>query len=420
MEKKRTKIVSKKLPPAQGAYSYGVRAGGWVFTAGMIGVDGAGKLAGGTPGRPDVEAQTRQTLQNLTTALEELGTSREKVAKVKGYITDFRHFDQYNATYREFLKPPYPARATHGKGLALKDAIIEVDAIATAAGLPREVRSKKLADWDVPCAQGGTQVGDVFFSSGHMSRDAKGQLFARGDMRAQTEQALENLGASLEAAGLDFSDVMMINATVPDWYGFQKYNDIFVKYFREPFEARATIQGHLELEGMLIQFEAAAARGGIKRIIESDPPGDRHLVVKRREDTIYLRDLPGVLAPHSHAVQVGDLIYLCGQIGYDASGRLVGPSDIRAQTRKTMENHRLCMEALGGNVNDFVKTLVSIPDYRMIPGFNKEYAQFFSPPYPARTTVVTGLAQERMVLEVEAIAILGASQNATVLTGPEK
>jgi enamine deaminase RidA (YjgF/YER057c/UK114 family) len=62
---------------------------------------------------------------------------------------------------------------------------------------------------------------------------------------------------------------------------------------------------------------------------------------------------------------------------------------------------------------------VSIPDYRMIPGFNEEYAKFFSPPYPARTTVVTGLAQERMVLEVEAIAILGASQNATVLTGPE-
>lgn len=413
----RTVIVSDELPPLRSPLSYGVKAGGWVFTAGMTGVDRGGNVVGTSPGRPDVEAQTRQILQNLATALEALGSSPERVAKVKGYITDFRYFDRYNAMYREFFKPPYPARATVGNGLARENAVIEVEAIATVSGTPCEIRSPKLADWGFPRAQGGIQVGDVFFVSGQASRDAKGQLVGRGDMRVQAEQALDNVAATLEAAGFSLSDVIKINGTVPDWYGFNRYNEIFAKYFSEPFAARATIQGTLALEGMLVQIEAVAARGA-RRIVESEAAGIGHFTLKRRADTIYVADLPPALAPHSHAVQVGDLVALCGEIGYDASGRLVGPGDMRAQTRKTLENLRLCMEALGGEMDDIVKTNVSITDYRMIPAFNDEYARFFMPPYPARTTVVGGLAQDRMVVEIEAIAVLGASQHAVVVTGP--
>lgn len=415
----RTVIASDRLPPLRSPLSYGVKAGGWVFTAGMLGLDPAGNLVGASPGRPDIEAQTRQTLQNLTTVLETLGASLDRVAKVKGYITDFRYFDRYNATYRDFFKPPYPARATVGNGLARENAVVEVEAIAAVSGAPREVRSPKLAEWELPLAQGGTRVGDVLFVSGHVSRDAKGQLVGRGDMRIQAEQALDNVGAVLEAVGFSFSDVIKINGTVPDWYGFSRYNETFMKYFSEPYEARATIQGALALEGMLIEIEAVAARGP-KRVVESEVAGMGHFALKRRADTIYVPDLPGALAPHSHAVQVGDLVYLCGEVGYDASGRLVGPGDIRAQTRKTLENLALCMKALGGTMDDIVKTNVSITDYRMIPALNEEYAAFFTPPYPARTTVVAGLAQDRMVIEIEAIAVLGASQHAVAVTGPAR
>lgn len=413
----RTVITSNKLAPLKAPISYGVKAGDWVFTAGMVGVDATGNLVGSTPGRLDAEAQSRQTLQNVKTVLEAFGLSLEKAAKVKGYISDFRYFDRYNAVYREFFKPPYPARATVGAGLAREAALIEVEAIATISGAPKQVRSPKLADWDPPCAQGGTQVGDVLFVSGHVARDAKGEFVARGDLRAQVEQALDNVGAALEAAGFGFSDVIKINGTVPDWFGFNRYTETFMKYFREPFEARATIQGNLAIEGALIEFEAVAAKGP-RRTVESEAAGIGHFTLKRDKNTIYVKDLPGALAPHSHAVQVGDLVYLCGEVGYDASGRLVGPGDIRAQTRTTLENLRLCMEALGGTMDDIVKTNASITDYRMLPAYNEEYAKFFTPPYPARATVVTGLAQERMVIEVEAIAILGASKNGVYLTGP--
>jgi 2-iminobutanoate/2-iminopropanoate deaminase len=415
----RTVIVSDNLPPLTRPYSYGVKAGGSVFTAGLLGIDATGRVVGNTPGAPDPDAQTRQALDNLATVLTTLGTSVDRVAKAKGYLTDFRLFDGYNGAYRSLFKPPYPARATVGAGLLRQNAVIEVEAIAAVSGSPREIRSPRLADVWSPVAQAGTQVGDVLFVTGQVAHDAKGQLVGRGDMRMQAEQVLDNVGAALEAAGFTFRDVVKINGTVPDWYGFHRYNEIFAKYFSEPFEARATIQGDLAGEGMLLEVEAVAVRGR-RRIVESEVAGAAHFSLKRRDDTVYVGELPGALAPHSHAVQVGDFIYLCGEVGYDASGRLVGPGDIRAQTRKTMENLALCMKALGGTMDDIVKTNVSITDYRMFDAFNEEYARFFSPPYPARTTVVAGLAQERMVVEIEAVAVLGASRDAVVVTGPPR
>jgi 2-iminobutanoate/2-iminopropanoate deaminase len=409
-------IVSKSLPPVPRPYSYAVKAGGFVFTAGLLGVDTANVVVGATPGRPDVAAQTRRALESLTIALDALGVPFAHAAQVKAYLTDLRHRDAYNAVYRELVKAPWPARATVGAGLVRDHAVVEIEAIVPVAEPPEEIRAGGLAPSPNPLSP-ARRAGDVLFVSGQVARDARGDLVGRGDMRAQAEQALDNLGAVLAAAGFGFADVIKITGTVPDWYGFHRYNEIFMKYFTEPFPARATIQGPLGAEGALIEIEAVAARGP-RRTVESEAPGVGHFALKRRADTVYVADLPGALAPHSHAVQVGDLVYLCGEVGYDASGRLVGPGDIRVQTRKTLDNLGLCLAALGGSMDDIVKTNVSLTDYRLVPGFNEEYATYFTPPYPARTTVVAGLAQDRMVIEIEAVAVLGASETAVAVTGP--
>ena len=170
----RTVIKCDQLPQLRNAYSYGVKAGGWVFTAGVLGLDGAGKVVGAVPGRPDVEAQTRQALRSMTIVLEVLGTSLDRVAKVKGYLTDLRHFDRYNSVYRECFRPPFPARATVGNGLVREDAVVEVEAIASVAGTPHEIRAPSLGATDSPLALGGTLAGDVLFVSGQLARDASG------------------------------------------------------------------------------------------------------------------------------------------------------------------------------------------------------------------------------------------------------
>ncbi|HUP35324.1 MAG TPA: RidA family protein [Candidatus Limnocylindria bacterium] len=384
----RSVTVALGLPPAPGPSSHAVQAGGWVFTAGMLGLDRTGEIAG--PSRGDAGAQTRRAIDNLALALDALGIPLAHMAKIKGYLTDFRHAPAYNAAYREAFAPPWPARATVGAGLVRDHALVALEATAAVGGLPRAVRPAARAEPPVPLTQ-GMQAAGVLFASGQLARDASGALIGRGDLRAQAEQALDNLGTVLDAAGLDFTDVVKINATVPDWTGLSRYHETLGKYFAEPLPARAVTQGAPGVEGMLIEIEAVAV-GGPRRVVSPD------------------------LAPGWHAVEVGTLVHLAGEA--DTARRLAAAGDVRAQTRRTMESLRLCLAALGGRMGDIVKTNVTLTDPRLVPAFDEEYRTFFTPPYPARTTVVGGLARERMLVEIEAVAVLGAAQDAIAVTGP--
>jgi 2-iminobutanoate/2-iminopropanoate deaminase len=385
----RSVTVALGLPPAPGPSSHAVQAGGWVFTAGMLGLDRTGEIA--APSRGDAGAQTRRAIDNLALALDALGIPLAHVAKVKGCLTDFRHAPAYNAAYREAFAPPWPARATVGAGLGRDHALVALEATAAVAGPPRAVRPAARAEPPVPLTQ-GMQAAGVLFASGQLARDASGALIGRGDLRAQAEQALDNLGTVLDAAGLDFTDVVKINATVPDWTGLSRYHETLGKYFADPLPARAIMQGAPGVEGMLIEIEAVAV-GGPRRVVSPD------------------------LAPGWRGVEVGTLVHLAGEA--DApSGRLGAPSDVGVQTRRALEGLRLCLEALGGRLDDIVKTNVTLTDPRLVPAFDEEYRTFFTPPYPARTTVVGGLARERMLVEIEAVAVLGAAQDAIAVTGP--
>ncbi len=101
-------IVTEKAPKAVGPYSVGVRAGGFVFTAGQIGIDPqTGKLVPG-----GVEAETRQVLTNIKHILEEGGSSLDKVVKTTVFLRDMADFARMNAVYAEFFSQNAPARST--------------------------------------------------------------------------------------------------------------------------------------------------------------------------------------------------------------------------------------------------------------------------------------------------------------------
>ena len=66
----------------------------------------------------DVEAQTRQVLDNVRACLAAAGCGLEDVIKVNAFLTDLGNFAVYNAVYREYFGEPYPARTTVGAALA--------------------------------------------------------------------------------------------------------------------------------------------------------------------------------------------------------------------------------------------------------------------------------------------------------------
>jgi 2-iminobutanoate/2-iminopropanoate deaminase len=112
--------------------------------------------------------------------------------------------------------------------------------------------------------------------------------------------------------------------------------------------------------------------------------------------------------PFSPAVQVGQLLFLAGQLGTDSTGRLVA-GGIKAETRQAMDNIRDVLARVGSSVDRIVKCTVMMADMAEWPAMNGVYATYFPRQLPARSAFgATGLALGARV-EIECVAV--AEQN---------
>ena len=104
----------------------GIRANGFVFTAGQVGTDPrTGQLAGA-----DVAAQTRQCIANVQAILEAGGSSLGQLVKTTVFLADMRTFEEMNAVYRELIPEPRPGRSTVEARLARPDLLVEIEGVA--------------------------------------------------------------------------------------------------------------------------------------------------------------------------------------------------------------------------------------------------------------------------------------------------
>ena len=88
----------------------------------------------------------------------------------------------------------------------------------------------------------GLKVGNLLFLSGSIPLDpATGQVVA-GDISAQATRVMENIKALLAAAGADFSNVVRTTVYMVDLGEFAVMNEIYAKYFSQPYPARSTVQ----------------------------------------------------------------------------------------------------------------------------------------------------------------------------------
>lgn len=116
---------------------------------------------------------------------------------------------------------------------------------------------------------------------------------------------------------------------------------------------------------------------------------------------------PAAIGPYSQATRSGDTVFLSGQIPLDpATGELVG-GDIAAQARRVFDNLRAVCEAAGGSLDDVTRVGIYLMDLGDFAAVNAVMADYFTAPYPARSTIqVSGLPRGARV-EVDAILALG-------------
>lgn len=122
----RTVVHTEKAPKAIGPYSQAIRTDLAVYTAGQLGVNpSTGDLVS-----TDIEAQTRQALQNLQNVLQAGGSSLANVLKTTVFLQDMNDFTKMNNIYAEFFGENPPARSTVQVAALPKGALVEIEAVA--------------------------------------------------------------------------------------------------------------------------------------------------------------------------------------------------------------------------------------------------------------------------------------------------
>jgi reactive intermediate/imine deaminase len=122
---------------------------------------------------------------------------------------------------------------------------------------------------------------------------------------------------------------------------------------------------------------------------------------------IHTAQAPAAIGPYSQAVRAGNTVYFSGQIPLDpATGDLV-EGDISAQARRSFDNLKAVAEAAGGSLGEIVRLGLYLTDLSQFAAVNAVMQEYFSAPFPARSTIeVSGLPRGAL-FEVEAVMVLG-------------
>lgn len=118
-------IASPDAPAAVGPYSQAVELNGTLYISGQLPIN---PVTGLIP--EGIEAQTRQSLDNVMAILSKAGLGPDNVAKTCVLLSDINDFGAMNSIYAEYFKGDKPARVCYQVAALPKGALVEIDAIA--------------------------------------------------------------------------------------------------------------------------------------------------------------------------------------------------------------------------------------------------------------------------------------------------
>ncbi len=120
-----------------------------------------------------------------------------------------------------------------------------------------------------------------------------------------------------------------------------------------------------------------------------------------RDNTI-LGDLK---LPFSHATRVGDLVFVSGQASVDLGTGEIIAGTFADEFERSLENLKSILAAAGAGIEDIVKVGCYVRRDEDLPEFNRLYREYFSEPFPARTTI-TNCLPPSLLFEIDCVAVL--------------
>lgn len=283
-----------------------------------------------------IEEQTAATLDALGEELAGHGLGYEDVVAVNVFLRDTRHFQGMNGVYRTYFAENAPTRATVEADLPDMGALIQISAVATPDDteiiVPSGLQSPALPySW-------GVRAGDVLFVAGATSRDPDTYQPVRGDVQTQTRRVFGNIGMILEAAGMDYGDLVSCQVFLDDVRLWGDMNEAYREFVpADDPPARAAVRGGLMNSDFLVEIQCVAESSDARAVVRPAGQG------------------PG-RAPLSPAIDTGARLWL--------SGMLAAGEDIPAETRNTLDRLNATLSAAEMDFSDVRNVWVYLTDVR--------------------------------------------------------
>lgn len=260
----------------------------------------------------DVGKQTSMTLARLDERLRAERSSLADAVVITVYLRKAADFAAMNDAYRQAWKALPPTRTTVVADLAAKDALVEMTAVAVAAGAERRlVHPSSWAASPNPYSY-GVRTGDTLFLSGLIPRNGRDNTVVTGDVAVQTRAVLDNAREVMDAAGLSLAHVVSARVFLPDLADFDAMNRVYREYFHDAPPARATVGAALTAPAYKVEMTFIASAGP-RRVVEGEGAPNPNL---------------------SAAIVAGDVAYISGLL---ADAAVVnGGGDAEAQTRDVL------------------------------------------------------------------------------------
>mgnify|MGYP003591681917 FL=1 len=122
---------------------------------------------------------------------------------------------------------------------------------------------------------------------------------------------------------------------------------------------------------------------------------------------IQTESAPAAIGPYSQATRAGNTVFFSGQIPLDPATGTGGDGGIEAQARRAFDNLKAVADAAGGSMADIVRVGLYLTDLSQFGEVNAVMAEYFSQPYPARSTIEVSALPRGARFEVDAVMALG-------------
>jgi 2-iminobutanoate/2-iminopropanoate deaminase len=245
-----------------------------------------------------------------------------------------------------------------------------------------------------------SRLGRVVVLSATLPLDATGRVVA-GGIQEQTRSALEGLRAAATRAGVSIERAAAIQVFLRDAGDFAAMNEAYAPFFSVDPPTRTTIVAPPTDPAALIAIAAT--------VVPDDQP----------REVVHPAGWKRSANPYSYAIRSGDTLWLSGLVSRRGRDGSAVDGGVEEQTQVILDNARELLAAAGFSFADVVASRVFITAGGDFAAMNDVYRQAFAGMRPpARATVVAGLMQPALRVEITFTAVRDAGRVAVGPPGP--